>query len=76
MANAAAEQALKDQLADAFTVTTTRVTINVNDTKITFNAVQNDSAVANDLIHTLVIKTTKEALITALVDEIVATGRA
>ncbi len=75
MANAAAEQALVDQLAEAFSVPTTRVIINVADDRIKFDSTQVDSAVPQDLVHTFVIKTKKESIITAIVAALQTEGR-
>lgn len=75
MANAAADQALRDQLTEAFSVNTTQVVINVTDTGITFNSKQVDTATPADLVHTLTIKTKSETLIEALADALVTEGR-
>ncbi len=75
MANAAADQALVDQLAEAFSVDTTKVTINVADDRIKFDSAQADGVTPNDLVHTFVIKTKKETLITAIVAALQTTGR-
>ncbi len=75
MANAAEDQALVDQLAEAFSVNTTAVTINVTDTAAKFNGTQSDSATPADLVHRFTISTKSETLMTAIVAALQATGR-
>lgn len=75
MANANADQQLVDQIAEAFSVNTTRFQAVVSDTAIQINAVQNDSSTAADLTHTITVRSKSEALITAIGNAVLATGR-
>lgn len=75
MANAIADQALSDQLADAFSVDGTRVVIRITDTGINFQSTQSDTADVTKIKHGITIASSNEALITAFIDALVATGR-
>ena len=75
MANAAVDQDLVDQLADALGESTTGVTINVTDTSATFNSSQSDSADPAKVAHRFSISTKSNSLITAIVGALQATGR-
>lgn len=74
MANAAVDQALVDQLAEAFSVTNTKVTILVTDTTVKFESTQDDSP-SGTLKNQIVIKTADRPLMTAIVAAIQSTGR-
>lgn len=73
MANPAADQALVDQLTEAFDGQTAAVSINVTDTSINFKSTQKDST--TEVRHVIQVVTSSNALITALVGAIQSTGR-
>lgn len=75
MANPAADQALVDQLAEAFDGQTAGVTIVVTDTSINFKSNQKDGTESGAVKHSIKITTSSNVLATAIVGAIQATGR-